>query len=102
MALAISSNVTIAVSNHEGQLTHIARNAAASGTTHAGQGIPELRAGLRVGRDPARVVIGRARNQPRAQDPEQRRLLGSTIGLRAMSRLFDLKAIFASVGLPPR
>lgn len=73
-------------------LTQIARNTAASRTTHAGahdlhcrhqrvcekhgpgQRVPELRAGLRVGRDPARIVIGRATNQPGAQDPKQPRL----------------------------
>jgi hypothetical protein len=73
-------------------LTQVARNAAAGGTTHAGahdlhrrhqrvreehgpgQRITELRAGLRVGRKPARIVIGRARNQPGAQDSEQPRL----------------------------
>ena len=42
-----------------------------------GERIPELRASLRVGRDPARIVIGRARNQSGAQDPEQPRLARS-------------------------
>jgi hypothetical protein len=39
-----------------------------------GQCVPELLAGLRIGRDPARVVIGSARDQAGAQDPEQPRL----------------------------
>jgi hypothetical protein len=102
-------------------LTQVAGNAAAGGATHAGahhlhrrhqrvreehtpgQRIPELRAGLRVGRDAARIVIGRARNQSGAQDPEQPRLARSDHRAVCKSPGCSIsKAMLTSVGLPPR
>ena len=41
-----------------------------------GQGVAELRTGLRIGCDPARVIIGCPRDQAGTQDPEQPRLGG--------------------------
>jgi hypothetical protein len=72
-------------------LPQVARNAAPGSAPHARaydlhrrhqrigkdhgprQRVPELRAGLRVGRDPAGIVVGGARDQAGTQDPEQPR-----------------------------
>jgi hypothetical protein len=75
-------------------LTQVARNAAAGGAPHAGahdlhrshqgiseehgpgQGVAELSTGLRIGCDPARVIIGCPRDKAGTQDLEQPRLGG--------------------------
>jgi hypothetical protein len=117
MALAISSNVTIAWT----VLTQIARNAAASRTTHAGghdlhslhqrvreehgpgQGITELRAGLRVGRDPALGSSSDAPVAARGPGSEQPRLARSDHrAVCQVTGLFDFEGhVCLMCGWPP-
>jgi hypothetical protein len=68
-----------------------------------GQGVAELRTGLRIGRDAAWVVIGCPRDQAGTEDPEQPRFgrLDNGLGPASMGCSIS-KAMCTSANLPPR